>query len=122
MRTQDITLKRARRMRKALNGPELGLWMRLRKCQLGGFRFRRQHPIGPYILDFYCPQARLAVEIDGDSHGTGDREAHDARRDAWLLEQGIVTFRIAADSVKDPDEAAATILGVLQRHAPSVTS
>jgi very-short-patch-repair endonuclease len=122
MRTQDVTLKRARRLRGALTGAELGLWVRLRNRQLGGFRFRRQHPVGPFILDFYCPEARLAVEIDGDSHGLEGREAHDARRDAWLLSQGVQTFRISADAAKDPESAAATILEVVRRHAPSVTA
>ena len=122
MRTQTLTLKRARRMRKALTPPELGLWLRLRNRQLGGFRFRRQHLMGPYILDFYCPEVRLAVEIDGESHGVERAAAHDARRDACLLKQGIATLMISADMAKDPYAAAAYILQVLHRHAPSVTS
>jgi very-short-patch-repair endonuclease len=108
-------------MRKALTPPELGLWLRLKNRQLGGFRFRRQHPVGPYILDFYCPEARLAVEIDGDSHGVEGATAHDARRDAWLLAQNIQTLRISADMAKDPGAASGYILQVLRRHAPSVT-
>ena len=122
MRTLDLTLKRARRMRKVLTPPELGLWRRLRNRQLGGYRFRRQHPIGPYILDFYCPEARLAVEVDGDSHGVEGAEVHDARRDAWLRSEGIATLRIPADMAKDPEAVAGYILGVLRRNAPSVTA
>jgi very-short-patch-repair endonuclease len=51
--------------------------------------FRRQHPIGRYVLDFYCAEARLAVEIDGMSHDLGDRPRHDANRDAWLNARGL---------------------------------
>ena len=58
--------------------------------------FRRQHPIGPYVLDFYCAKARLAVEIDGMSHDFGDRPERDTRRDAWLKAQGVTVMRIAA--------------------------
>ncbi len=119
MRTQDISLKRARRLRKALTGPEIGLWARLRGRQAGGFRFRRQHPVGPYILDFYCPEARLAVEVDGDTHDLPDQIAHDARRDAWLAGQGIRTLRMAASALKDPETAVEFILEAVRRHAPS---
>jgi very-short-patch-repair endonuclease len=117
-----ITLKRARRFRKNLTPPELGLWLRLKNRQLGGYHFRRQHPIGPYILDFYCAAAKLAIEVDGYSHGVGDAPAHDARRDAWLAGQGIGTFRISADLAKDPDAAAATILDVVRPLAPSTAT
>jgi very-short-patch-repair endonuclease len=121
-RTQDISLKRARRLRRALTGPEVGLWVRLRNRQLGGFRFRRQHPIGPYILDFYCAEARLAVEIDGLAHGHPDQIAHDSRRDQWLTERGIRTFRLGASALKNPGTVLPIILDELRRNAPSVTS
>ncbi len=61
--------------------------------------FRRQHPVGPYVLDFYCAKARLAVEIDGLSHELGDRPERDARRDAWLNAEGIRVMRIPAVEV-----------------------
>ena len=122
MRTQDLTLKRARRLRQSLTGPEVGLWGHLRRRQLGGFRFRRQHPIGPYILDFYCAQARLAVEIDGSAHGHPDQIRHDARRDEWLAAKGIRTLRIPSSRTKSPSAVLETILDELRRNAPSVTS
>ena len=69
--------------------------------------FRRQHPIGPYVLDFYCAKARLAVEIDGMSHDMGDRPERDTRRDAWLKAQGVTVMRIAAgEAMARIDEAA----------------
>ena len=91
--------------------PELRLWGVLRGKAFSGLRFRRQHPIGPYILDFYCPAAHLAVEVDGEGHGHPDRAAHDARRDKWLADRGVATLRIAAIEVRDnPDGVLMAIL------------
>ncbi len=75
------------------------LWSRLRARSAGVPAFRRQHPIGPYVLDFYCAKARLAVEIDGISHDVEDRPQRDARRDAWLRAQGVTVWRIAAADI-----------------------
>jgi very-short-patch-repair endonuclease len=63
----------ARDLRAATSLPEGLLWRCLRGRRLEGLRFRRQHPAGPYVLDFYCPALRLAVEIDGDTHGDPGR-------------------------------------------------
>ena len=84
MRAPAKTIKAARRLRRKMWPPEAQLWSRLRKRAPGKPVFRRQHPIGPYVLDFYCAEARLAVEIDGYSHDVGDRPRRDVRRDAWL--------------------------------------
>ena len=78
--------------------PEVKLWGELRR-RPGGLRFRRQHPIGPYVLDFYCASAKLAVEVDGLAHDMGDRPERDRRRDEWLREQGITTLRLPAAEV-----------------------
>jgi len=67
----------ARRLRRAMTLPEVLLWQALRRKQTR-FRFRRQHPIGPYIADFFCPSAALVVEVDGGVHGTSDRSERDA--------------------------------------------
>ena len=72
--------------------------MALRKKNLG-LHFRRQHPIGPYILDFYCDTAKLAVEVDGLGHL--GRVEQDERRDRWLLAEGVRTLRIRAVDVRD---------------------
>ena len=116
MRT-DAKLKAARRFRKNLTEPELYLWLRLRDRSEDDPVFRRQHPLGPYILDFYCPQARLCIEVDGADHTRDARIARDAVRDAWLAEKGIHTYRIfAGDVVDDADEAAnGVILVALER-------
>ncbi len=95
-RPSDI-IDKARDLRRDMSLPEVQLWQALRGEKLGGLKFRRQHPIPPYVLDFYCAGVRLAVEIDGDSHD--GRAAQDARRDAFLLEQGIRTLRIPARDV-----------------------
>ena len=81
--------------------PELRLWAVLRGKALGWFRFRRQHPMGPYILDFYCAAIKLAIEVDGEGHGHPDQAGHDMRRDWWLFEQGVTVLRVAATDVRD---------------------
>ncbi len=71
MRSDLKTFRRARDLRRSLTRPEAMLWINLSRRRLDGLHFRRQHPLGPYILDFYCAEARLAVEVDGESHGFG---------------------------------------------------
>ena len=95
-----LTIERARALRRRLSPPEARLWSRLRRRQLRGLKFRRQHPIGSYILDFYCAEARLAVEVDGQCHDRPDRIAHDRRRTAWLRDQNIRVMRLASESVR----------------------
>lgn len=100
MRSQTITLKRARRMRRALTPPELALWSQLKGRKLDGLAFRRQHPAGPYILDFYCTEARLAVEVDGQGHGYEQQGVRDDRRDARLNGEGIEVLRIPTREIR----------------------
>jgi very-short-patch-repair endonuclease len=103
--------------------PEVRLWLRLRSLRAQGVRFRRQHPIGPYVLDFYCPEAKLAVEVDGWGHALGDQPRRDERRDAWLAEQGILALRFTAAAVlKDPDEVAEIIHRHVQGAPPQSAS
>ena len=78
--------------------PEIVLWQQLRK-RPDGLKFRRQHPAGPYVLDFYCEAAQLCVEVDGAAHEFGDAPQTDQDRDAWLAKAGIRTIRIAAFDV-----------------------
>ena len=89
--TNPILLHHAREMRQQPTEPERRLWQHLRRKQLGGFRFRRQQPLGAYIVDFYCHDSRLVVEVDGDSHAF--QEEYDAERTAWLEEQGNQVIR-----------------------------
>ena len=106
MRAPSLTHARARRLRGELSLPEKLLWVRLRWRESGRPRFRRQHPVGPYILDFYCSGARLCIEVDGASHSLGDRPQRDERRDLYLRIQGIEVVRITASYVlEDPEQA-----------------
>jgi very-short-patch-repair endonuclease len=104
----------AKSLRRRLTLPEGLLWRAIKGRKLAGLYFRKQHPIGPYVLDFYCDGMKLAVEVDGQSHGFGDRPERDERRDLWLAEKGIRTLRISAVTVlRDVDDARRTILGFL---------
>jgi very-short-patch-repair endonuclease len=82
--------------------------------------FRRQHPVGPFVLDFYCSDARLCIEVDGASHSMGERPERDAHRDAYLRSQGIEVVRIAASYVlEDPETATDWIRHLAQERAGS---
>jgi very-short-patch-repair endonuclease len=85
----------AKRLRKQMTPPEIALWLALRG-NAEGLRFRKQHAAGPYVLDFYCAPARLAIEVDGESHNHGNRPQRDATRDAWLVAQNIQVLRYPA--------------------------
>jgi len=111
MRAPKKVIGNAQRLRRAMSVPEARLWNRLRSRAPGKPIFRRQHPIGPYVLDFYCARARLAIEIDGISHDMGDRPQRDIRRDAWLKKQGVTALHIpACDLTNGIDEAADAIV------------
>ncbi len=88
----------SKRLRRTMSLPEVLLWRELRS-RPGGHKFRHQHSAGPYVLDFYCAAAALAIEVDGKSHEMGDNPARDARRDAWIAERGIRTLRVAAEEI-----------------------
>jgi very-short-patch-repair endonuclease len=108
---KDAKITTARRFRKAMTKPEVWLWSGLKSQHEGGPVFRRQHAIGPYILDFYCVKAKLAIEVDGEVHALDARRAKDSIRDAYLAELGIATHRvIARDLLMFPNE---TITGVI---------
>jgi very-short-patch-repair endonuclease len=92
-------LERARDFRHPLTPPEAKIWWAVRSRQLG-FKFRRQHPIGRFIADFYCSEARLAIEIDGDTHAAPDQAAYDSTRTAWLEERGYRVIRFRAGEVQ----------------------
>jgi len=85
--------------------PEIRLWQLLRS-RPAGLKFRHQHPAGPYVLDFYCAAAKLAIEIDGLAHDMGDNPARDERRDLWLRERGYRILRIPAAELRNNAEGA----------------
>ena len=101
-----ILKPRRTELRKKQTPQEVLLWARIRKNQLG-FKFKRQHSIGPYILDFYSPEKRLAIELDGSQHL--DNKEYDTERDNFLLGHEIKTLRFWNNEVNN------NIEGVLQK-------
>jgi very-short-patch-repair endonuclease len=99
----------ARHLRKNTTNAEGLLWWALRNRQLGGSRFRRQAPFGPYILDFLCPKEGLVVELDGSQHD----EDTDRVRDAWLESRGLRVIRFGNGEVFLEFEA---VLDTIWRH------
>jgi very-short-patch-repair endonuclease len=84
-----------------------------------GLKFRRQHPSGAYILDFYCSDARLAIEVDGMTHDMGDYPVRDEAKDCWFARAGIVTPRIPASAILVNLQAAlASILAQARARPP----
>ena len=88
-----------RRLRSNMTGPETRLWSRLRARQLQGLKFRRQHGIGPYIVDFYCPERSLVIEVDGDSHADADQILKDQLRDRYFQSLGLHVIRYINDDI-----------------------
>ena len=97
------TIDRARGLRRELTGAERKLWRMLRDRRFEGVKFRRQHPIGPFIVDFYCHETGLIIELDGMSHDGRARE--DERRTAYLQRQSLRVRRILNDEVLNDLEA-----------------
>ena len=89
-----------------MSGTELQVWVRLRGRKLDGWKFRRQQPIGEYYVDFYCPAAKLVVEINGPSHAD-ERASYDIRRQAWLEAEG---YRVIRFPVRDVDEEIVNVI------------
>ena len=102
-------VKRARRLRRASTDAEKLLWQNLRARQLGGAKFRRQTPIGPYIVDFVSFEHKLVVEIDGGQHNASAERQHDTKRTAWLESQGFRVLRFWNNQV------LTNLEGVLER-------
>ncbi|WP_432767681.1 MAG: DUF559 domain-containing protein [Sphingopyxis sp.] len=109
--TSKATVKVARGLRREMSLPEVLLWQRLRG-RPGGVKFRRQHPVGRYVADFYAAEAKTIVEVDGLAHDA--RAERDAVRDAWLQEQGFVVVRVAAAEVlRDVDGVVAGVVRLI---------
>ncbi|HZW08176.1 MAG TPA: DUF559 domain-containing protein [Phycisphaerales bacterium] len=90
---------RASTLRRTSTGPEEHVWSILRGKQIGGFKFRRQHPFGPYILDFFCAEFGLAIELDGRTHAGADARGQDALRTGFLESHGLTVARFTNDQV-----------------------
>jgi very-short-patch-repair endonuclease len=110
--------ERARALRKSMSDAERKLWRGLRARRIDGARFRRQHPIGRYIVDFVCLEQRLVVEVDGGQHTEDEHIAADARRDRWLESEGYRVMRVSTTDVyNNVDGVLDTIWATLQERA-----
>ncbi len=98
----------AREMRNKMTDAEALLWKLLRDRRIAGAKFRRQHPVGRYILDFYCVEKQLGIELDGGQHG--ETVAYDQRRDDWLRGQGIQVLRFWNNQMLAEAEAVMEVI------------
>ncbi len=101
------SIQRARQLRTSQTAAEERLWGYLRKRSLDGFRFNRQAPVGPFVVDFLCRERRLVIEVDGATHGEADEIAYDLRRTPYLRNCGYAVFR------SDNQDVFANMAGVL---------
>jgi len=111
--TKITLLQKAKALRNNMTDAEKRLWIDLRRRHLLGCKFRRQQPLGPYIVDFVCLSERLIVELDGGQHARD--LAYDKHRDRWLIEQGFTVLELWNNDVFE------NIAGVLQRIADELT-
>jgi len=109
----------AKAMRRAMPEAERKLWQHLRRPGIGGLRFRRRTPIGPYIVDFFCPERRLIVELDGGQHGEAAHLARDATRDVWLMDRGYRVMRIWNNDVMENVEGVCVQIPAVAEDASS---
>jgi len=110
-------------LRKRLTPAEASFWTLVKNGRLDGRKFRRQHSVGNYILDFYCPSERLAVELDGEGHFSGKAADTDRERRIWIEEQGIKVIRFENKAVFEEREWVADVIrsyfGWKERTTPS---
>jgi very-short-patch-repair endonuclease len=110
-RAQSRTITNARRLRREMSLTEVLLWRVLHQ-RPAGLKFRRQHGSGAFVLDYFCSDARLAIEIDGMAHAMGNRPKRDETRDAWFSKAGIATMRIPAEAVLA--DVGAVVTGIVE--------
>src|ERR1700694_2203404 len=108
---------RARRLRTTMQQTEWRVWERVRGRKVDGWKFRRQHPIGPYFADLYCPAAGLVVEINGPTHYSDVERAYDERRTVWLEANG---YRVLQFGVNDVDEDLDSVIDTIHRELLAV--
>ena len=120
LRTRSMTA-RAKRLRQTMTDAESRLWRVLRRGQLNDRHFRRQHPIGPFTLDFYCPSLRLAIELDGGQHAAQQKQA-DERRTRFLLKKKIVVVRYWNNDIfSNLQGVLADLVAITKKRALEVT-
>jgi len=111
--------ERARQLRKAETWAEKLMWRWLRDRRFSGYKFRRQHPVGKYYLDFFCEEAELNIELDGSQHGFPDQRKHDEERETFLKSLGLKTLRFWNSRLRrDAQTIRDAIFNELQTRAP----
>ena len=111
-----ITQLRALSLRKKETFTEKRLWKMLRNRSYNNLKFRRQHPIPPYIADFYCHELKLVIELDGFSHNDSDQIEYDKRRDKYMRNEGLTIIRITnVDFIEKPSMLFDQIDGLAER-------
>ena len=112
LRNDPALKQRRRELRRNQTEAEKALWAHLRNKQFYGMKFFRQYSIGPYILDFYCPNMKLAVELDGGQHNQCESKEYDAVRSEYLKAQGIEVIRFWNHEVLHDMESVLSELGL----------
>ncbi|HTQ39693.1 MAG TPA: endonuclease domain-containing protein [Pirellulales bacterium] len=115
------SLPRAKKLRRSLTDTERFVWSRMRGRRFAQFKFRRQVPLGEYIVDFVCFKQRLIIELDGGQHSV--QQSYDAQRTCWLESQGFAVLRFwNHDVLQDWDTVAEVIWQKLQTEPPATSS
>ena len=110
--------RNARKLREDMTEAELKLWEYLR-TKPSGYKFRRQHPLGNYILDFYCHKLRISIEVDGGYHLTKEHQARDKERTAYVASLGVIEYRSTNEEIlNDFDKSTELINEILRSGSP----
>ncbi len=112
-------IARARALRKGSTATERALWRTLRRRQLGGFKFRRQEPVGPFVVDFVCLEARVVIEVDGGGHAQEEQTTFDENRTRQLEEQGFRVLRFWNHEVLQSQRAVLETIEMELKKTPS---
>jgi very-short-patch-repair endonuclease len=110
---------RARSLRQQMPEAQRRLWRLLRDRRFAGYKFRREHPLGRYVLDYFCAEAKLALEVDGGGHGFPDQRRRDEAKEKYLLSRGVLTKRFWNWQVRrQPEVVKENLWRLLQERAP----
>ena len=101
----NLSFENARALRQGHTDTEKIFWEVVRGGRFDGLKFRRQHPVGPFIADFYCHEYKLVIELDGSVHDEVEQRAYDQNRDAWMIEYGLTVLRFTNQEVTDEVES-----------------
>jgi very-short-patch-repair endonuclease len=124
MKPKIINRKEQKKLRQSLRNnstsAEKLLWSELRRRKLGGLKFRRQCGISNYIVDFYCPELKLVIELDGDIHGEEIKKAKDNQKEKYITSIGMTVMRFTNGEIFDSMDGV--LLSILSNHPLSPSS